>query len=435
MKVTRKIFLPVALLVAVILSMILSWFIWTNNPARYERNKEDTVTSTSTQRDLSTKSIRDIYLPVQVITTDVGGNQNLVNNHKVNLVTEIRDRMSTWKSNRMVLVKSRSKSDYLAQLRRPDTVMMNYDSSITVKVFNRVFKNQLKGVRNRKFNRIQIKMDDAKHIYLLNDNGYRIYRVTVSGQKLSKLRSVLKTNLIKYPINLKMVSDQPTVFITKGLKMPRYSYMINKQDANNFVNRLMSSDNDNISIKKRQNVTTYDDGSYHRLQVNTKTGFVTYGDYSSMKSINTYTNMLLRSYGDLKKIGIPLDNTRFYYYNKKTSSVAYRGFVEGFPIFNQAEYGTARIQLQGQSIKRYNFSLYGLQVPVPSRQKDKDLPTTQSMLDQLKQAGIKEADIDNIQLGYEWKQNKASSEVVDLNPTWYVRYQGKWRTYESLLSN
>ena len=252
MKVTRKIFLPVALLVAVVLSMILSWFIWTNNPVRYERNKEDTVTSTSTQRDLSTKSIRDIYLPVQVITTDVGGNQNLVNNHKVNLVTEIRDRMSTWKSNRMVLVKSRSKSDYLAQLRRPDTVMMNYDSSITVKVFNRVFKNQLKGVRNRKFNRIQIKMDDAKHIYLLNDNGYRIYRVTVSGQKLSKLRSVLKTNLIKYPINLKMVSDQPTVFINKGLKMPRYSYMINKQDANNFVNRLMSSDNDNISIKKRQ---------------------------------------------------------------------------------------------------------------------------------------------------------------------------------------
>ena len=74
-------------------------------------------------------------------------------------------------------------------------------------------------------------------------------------------------------------------------------------------------------------------------------------------------------------------------------------------------------------------------MPVPSRQKDKDLPTTQSMLDQLKQAGIKEADVDNIQLGYEWKQNKASSEVVDLNPTWYVRYQGKWRTYESLLSN
>lgn len=130
-----------------------------------------------------------------------------------------------------------------------------------------------------------------------------------------------------------------------------------------------------------------------------------------------------------------MDNTRFYYYNKDTSSVAYRGFVEGFPIFNQAEYGTARIQLVGDSIRQYNFSIYSLQVPVPSREKAKDIPTTQSMLDQLKAAGIDTNEISAVQLGYQWKQNKVSEEVIDLTPTWYIRYQGSWQTYESLLNS
>lgn len=437
MKITTKALLPIALLFAVIISMVLSWFIWTNKPARYERNKQDTVTSTGTQRDLSTKSIRDIYLPVQVIRTDGQGNQKLVNNRKVNLVTEIRDEMSKWQASSVREISSKSKSEYLRQLQTANTVLLNYDSNITVKIFNKVFNNQLKRIHNLQFNRIQFKSNDAKHVYLLNDTNFRIYRVNVKGQKLKELKKVLSKNLVSDPVEFRMLKSKPTVFITKAMTMPRYSYMINKQDENNFVNRLMSNDSNStdISIKKRKNVTTYDDGAYHRMEVNKKTGFVTYGDYSSMTPIKSYTKRLTQSYNDLKKIGIPMDNTRFYYYNKDTSSVAYRGFVEGFPIFNQAEYGTARIQLVGDSIRQYNFSIYSLQVPVPSREKAKDIPTTQSMLDQLKAAGIDTNEISAVQLGYQWKQNKVSEEVIDLTPTWYIRYQGSWQTYESLLNS
>lgn len=252
MKITTKALLPIALLFAVIISMVLSWFIWTNKPARYERNKQDTVTSTGTQRDLSTKSIRDIYLPVQVIRTDGQGNQKLVNNRKVNLVTEIRDEMSKWQASSVREISSKSKSEYLRQLQTANTVLLNYDSNITVKIFNKVFNNQLKRIHNLQFNRIQFKSNDAKHVYLLNDTNFRIYRVNVKGQKLKELKKVLSKNLVSDPVEFRMLKSKPTVFITKAMTMPRYSYMINKQDENNFVNRLMSNDSNStdISIKK-----------------------------------------------------------------------------------------------------------------------------------------------------------------------------------------
>ncbi|MCW3779919.1 two-component system activity regulator YycH, partial [Levilactobacillus namurensis] len=81
-----------------------------------------------------------------------------------------------------------------------------------------------------------------------------------------------------------------------------------------------------------------------------------------------------------------------------------RSYVGGFPIFNQTENGDVRIQLTSNGLDRYYFSLYSLQVPVPTtgQKQAVTLPSSTSVLKRLKAAGYKDSKIGSIELGYEW---------------------------------
>jgi len=116
--------------------------------------------------------------------------------------------------------------------------------------------------------------------------------------------------------------------------------------------------------------------------------------------------------------------------------VIYRSYVEGFPIFNQTENGDVRIQMTSNGLDRYYFSLDSLQVPVPTtgKQTSVTLPSSTTVLKQLVAAGYKDNKIGSIELGYQWSQNKSSKLVIDLTPTYYVYYNGAWRTYTSMLN-
>lgn len=86
-----------------------------------------------------------------------------------------------------------------------------------------------------------------------------------------------------------------------------------------------------------------------------------------------------------------------------------------------------------QGVRRYNFSLYSLQVPVPTDKKSATLPGTQQVIDQLTAAGYSQKKISTLQLGYQWKTSTSSDKVVNLTPTWYVYYAGSWKTYTQML--
>ena len=174
------------------------------------------------------------------------------------------------------------------------------------------------------------------------------------------------------------------------------------------------------------------------MTVNNKLGTVYFEDYSDSGDTRqiSFTTQLQKSYSHLVNLGVPMDNIRYYGYDTTSSSVIYRSYVEGFPIFNQTENGDVRIQMTSNGLDRYYFSLDSLQVPVPTtgKQTSVTLPSSTTVLKQLVAAGYKDNKIGSIELGYQWSQNKSSKLVIDLTPTYYVYYNGAWRTYTSMLN-
>lgn len=127
MKITKAL-LPIGLTIAVAISVTLSALIWTN-PAQYERNRQRSLNNPTTE--LNTRPQKDVYLPTQVVHTDATGNQQLLNNRKINLTSEIRTALSNWKLGRISRVRDVSHTDYLNALKQKDSLLLSYASPIT----------------------------------------------------------------------------------------------------------------------------------------------------------------------------------------------------------------------------------------------------------------------------------------------------------------
>ncbi|WP_170999529.1 YycH family regulatory protein [Paucilactobacillus kaifaensis] len=429
----RDNWLPILLTIAVLISLVLSWFIWTN-PARYERGRE---TDTSSQSQLASKSISDIFLPTQVIKTNQKGSQYLLHAKKVNLVLSLKQKLNNWKLGNISRLTSQDQGQYKKYLMQKNTIALNYPSQVSTTIFNKTFGQSINKHQLKQFNRIIIPLKNTNNIYLLSDKNMAVYRVHVSKHpQISKIKQLVNSKTEQYSVREQLINNRFMLTYPKSISMPSYSYLMNKQSANSFMTTLLNSVSSSaVTVHKKDHVTTYANGSNKRMLVNTKNGTVSYENFgSSTKGANTINGLLTKSFQQLSGIGVPLENIRYDHSNLNQRKVIYRGYVESFPIFNQTEYGAIQIKYLKSGEQKFFFSLYSLQVPVPNGAKRVELPSTKSMLNQLGQAGIKTNKIKNIRLAYEWQTNKDSSMVIDLKPTYYVYYQGKWKNYATLIN-
>ncbi|KLD60719.1 hypothetical protein WP50_08020, partial [Lactiplantibacillus plantarum] len=136
--------------------------IWLN-PSRYEH--ESKVSTTSSNSSLTTRTIDDIYLPTQLIHTNSQGGQSLLINKNVSLVSQFSEQLRKWDARSISKVRITSAKSYRALLNGTDSYVLNFPDSITVSMFNTVFRQHLSNFRSSEFSRIVIPVNDTNHIY------------------------------------------------------------------------------------------------------------------------------------------------------------------------------------------------------------------------------------------------------------------------------
>jgi regulatory protein YycH of two-component signal transduction system YycFG len=139
------------------------------------------------------------------------------------------------------------------------------------------------------------------------------------------------------------------------------------------------------------------------------------------------------SFYQMKQLGVQVDNMRYFNFHENNHEIEFRDFVEGFPIFNADGLDTIKVAHQAKQTTT-SFSIYNLDVPVPTSKSDKELPSTQDMLDELKYSGINTDKIEDIDIGYERPSTTKANSTVELEPTWFIKYHGDWTSYRDLVS-
>ncbi|KRN95022.1 YycH family regulatory protein [Pediococcus stilesii] len=427
---TRKIARHVILALLALASMALSWIIWTN-PARYERAKQ--VSTEKVQSNQVSRDMSDVILPTQVIYTNSNQKQTLINSSKKSLSKAIINELSKWKLESSTRVSRGNKERFLDYASMTRSLMLKYPSNVTGQILSSVYDQKMD--TNTEVSQIVINLDRKNEFFLLDDKTYDVYQIKVTKQSLKSLRKIVKNNDQEYGVkekimNHKLINDYPD-----SIEVPYYSFLINKESSSVFTaNLLTDTDADSIDTKKVKDGTEYVTANNAKRLLIQNDGSATFNDTSKNNGKNgdLKTN-IEKSFYQMKQLGVQVDNMRYFNFHPSQYQAEFRDYVGGFPIFNNDGLGTIKVSRQSSELTTA-FSIYNLDVPVPTSENNKELPSTETILNQLELNGIDTKKIEDIDVGYDWSGKVSANSTVELEPTWYIKYRGDWTSYRDLIS-
>lgn len=401
------------------------------NPSRYQNVNK---TNTNDDNEIYKKTLPYVYSPTQVIKNDYTGSSYVLTNQSVNLVSEIRLQMLNFSDLDFKKIDNNNLDKYKDFINRKNSLLLNYPDTVTTNILNKVLDNSLSKLPNVDFNRILIPLDDHKSIYLLRDDSYSIYKISLKNNNLDKIKNIISKDVRQIPVDISFENKKPTMVFTKSFYMPQYSYLYNTTSQNFFVNRLLPESN--TSPKRHRDTTIYSDQD-KRISFNDKNNEATYMDSMANSISSDLSQFLFQAYKNVSNLGLGnnLNSIRYFSYDDKNTDVIYRNYVEGFPIFDNNAYGAVQMKIIDNVSVRYNFSLDVLQTPLPSKKKDLKMISTKQVMNNLISLGYDKKKIGTIELGYQSIKSNSSDILINLKPTWFVQYNGKWLNYNKATQN
>lgn len=417
-----RLILRISLIFMVLLSIVLSAIIW-GSDTRFSRIEQ--TSSRTTNKDLGQKSLRDMYVPTQVFYYR-NNKMYQVYDGKNNLPLEFTKITESLTRNRVSLVSTKAQN-YRKMLNKRDYMQLTYPDQITMPLF----LTGLSKKDSREFNRFFVPTKNSHYLYLGNDNNNYLYRINVNNLSFAKLYKHVKQANTKIEVSLSKFKDGYSVICENSPQMQVYSYLTYQESDSYFVYRLLGSGSP--AQRNTGNTVIYSNGSYQRLIAAKKTHNYEFVDYQQNKVPKLMTSRLMESLYYVRRIGLSEPDLRFFDADKDI--FMYQNFVEEYPIFLPGRYN-ARAQVKfasnGMTI---NFNSLDLQIPVPTTNSKKTLEPTNKAIQRLEQAGYKKADIEKILIGYTIQEtNDKKDNLVDLQPTYYVKINNAWQSLDDWLN-
>lgn len=427
MKFSRLI-VQILLVVAVITSFVLSFFIWTNT-ARYQRGRNIDVSTNDIDKNKT--PINQIISPTQVIWQD-GKDQRLIYNNKDNISFNMQSIIKSWKIGSFHEQFKKDGAKYQRMLQQKNMIQLVYPTNISIRTLGYLMNNsQLQKATDHPFNRILFSTDskDENVVYLANDSNYSVYEASVKGASAKPIIKLAKKANIDLKVKLNLLKHGVVTFYSEPITLKRYSYVMSTKEDSEYTTNLFDTNTDEINNSSDGNVFTYSVGESKRLVSDHEKNELTFSDYTDTSVPKDWLSFFQRGYKKATNIQNSVSNLRLYDANWKNKSLIYREYVEGFPIFKKSEFGSIKITFSRNGSSE-QFLNKVLEVPVPSDLRNATLKSTSEIVKELDNAGYSPSDIQKLEVGYQWSNEANNSSVIDLEPTYYIRIDNHWRSFE-----
>lgn len=115
-------------------------------------------------------------------------------------------------------------------------------------------------------------------------------------------------------------------------------------------------------------------------------------------------------------------------WNRSNHTVNFQLMVNGYPVFNES--GATKIyeSWRDNEIYEYVRSLTNLRFSIDSEQKRIILPSGRELLSYLTQVkpDFTLSSLEAALIGYDFSKEKVNTAVATVKPKWYIKYDGKW---------
>ncbi|OJG74434.1 hypothetical protein RV12_GL002491 [Enterococcus quebecensis] len=420
----------IGLVFLVLLSLYLSVSIWVSSAKKEKPVKNDPQLATAVVNE---RADTDVFLPMRLVRMQDGKSEM---NNSENLITNIQNEIKNSKFGELIQTVQGNSEQFDKYLVMDQGFELLYEGPFLLSEYISVYNLALNltDINNNAdiyFTCIQVDLSQNK-IRFLDFNRKDVYEapITIDNEKALTLMN-------KVSVQYNQISEQQAIagkhyFMSEDLKMKKYSYILASQPVTKFRNAFFSN-TENIQTNEDSKDLSYTSGS-ERLVAEEKLGTIHFN--GELGTRTPEDNIYSDSFDYVKKLGTNMGNIR--YFDRSNSEINYRTFVEGYPVFSENDKGQVRITIDNDKAEKTSVvietSVDTIQVPIPSEE-EVILKSTENLLEQLAANGADQEKINSMVIGYTWHKIEEITQVVDLTPEWYIRYDNKWYPERELLEH
>lgn len=434
---TKDTMLRLALIALVAVSLVFTWIIWFN-PAHLEHRTTSNVSVKTPKRTATKKEKTAVFLPVAVYQQKDDQKKLLVNS-TTDMPTRLHTALKTAQIKRVLGSKVLSSADYQARITQDDTVQMVYADKMSWRLWNQLYLHNPAQVTGSEFafDRIAIDMRHAT-LSFMNDTARTVRKVSFAKTpNYGQIARALTKADAHFTVVETRLHDRYVAMYPEGLAVQPFAYLIDEQGANHFVAALLGDQSTStVDAKQVGEQTIYTvNNNNQRLITNKNDSQMRYNNFATSGPKKSRQGVLTDAYTQMTLLApTNLDGVRFTRYDTATHTVTFRTYVDGLALFNQTMSGAVAVTRTDGSLE-LSFSGANLSVPVPTRETAVKLPSTTTVLANIRDRGFTNAQIEDVQPGYRWKKDSDSLLVIDLEPTYYVCIDGNYYDYADIMAD
>ncbi|ECB9829248.1 transcriptional regulator [Listeria monocytogenes] len=421
------------LTILVVLSIVLSYFIWKGQPD-YEAINVKEVEKTTIDKTMTTSQV---FKPYKLA---VNANESNYQSLDDDLLNELMAQGKAFSFSEVVLANKKSSEDYEKLIHKNGTIEIIFPNNIPFSIFAQIFQIEGEGLESAFFNRIVFDVnntDTGLHsVYFANDDQENIYQSSLQNKDIDKIEKIVKKNESKLTQNDKLISNKRNLFLSsEKTKLDRKKYIIDSLEINLFTSALFQ---DSGTVKSEGN--TYTDGS-SVIEMDTDNKVLEYVNPSQER-----TNP--EDLSSVKRAGLIQDSFNFvndhagwtgdgaYYftgYAGESATTNFSLFIDNLQVYNENGMADISVTEGLEAVYKYMRPFFRLDTDVPGEKKEVTLSSSYSVYNALAQnPNVKAEEIEDIVPGYHMTRSESSgmNRLVTLEPTWLYKYHDKWFIFQ-----
>jgi len=413
----------VVLFLLVMLSVILTFIIWTYTPdykiIEQTEGKEILIGSQ--------KRMEDIIRPYKAIYRF---DEEFTGTASNGVMKDIMKAFQGWNVLDLVPINNNLTANYVNEMIRTNNRMtIFFTGELPYSAFSSIFQFSDKEIPETTFNRMIIDWTNYGNkelqIFFISSNNKTLMRSRVSLQNTNPfIRDVIEPAKT-YSAFKEIERDGFTSLYMPNDKIEstKYMYTFIEEPLESFKNVLFP--NPNIVQRSIESAMTekYQDGK-SRMTVDSNLKSLTYV-YPAVESsaIIEPSKLLKDSFEFINEHGGFTADYRYVSKNTNKNQLEYQQYLQGLPVYSDQVISKITTVWGDNVIFRYKRPYYSLVFDIPTEKEIKELPSGVEILEKIQQLNnFVLSDIDDVVVGYYLKQD--STSIMTLEPCWFVVHNG-----------
>ncbi|WP_144552040.1 YycH family regulatory protein [Bacillus sp. X1(2014)] len=414
------------LIVLVLVSILLTWNLWTYQPNYETMKSSDNVKEVS----LSEKQeVQKIVRPDQLLYHVKG--QHYGTNNTDDMEKVIKE-LSRWAFFDVKKYTNEVK-DIKKLIHGSGNTEIIFPGEVPIELYRSVLNIEGKKIPTFNFNRIIINTENSAKengiVYFVSTENQQVYISHISSANLSEFNRNFYLKAAKYPRYFAyQASEKRTIFLPESTtEMTTYKYLPVTLDSEEFKEALFSDP----SFVQKSFVPSGEEytNDSSKMTVNFESNLLRYVNPTVEENfINTSYDLVKRSIDFVNQHGGWTDPYRYVDKNEYTHTVTFRLYsMDGYPVFNGN--GMTEIsEVWGRDeINKYIRPNIALELPLTTEMVKVTRPSGHDALKFLQnKKNFKPSLLEDMILGYRMERDSKENKLIILEPAWFYLYGKSW---------